>query len=379
MATPPGWWKSPSPTEAPGDLFYTVNYSPTFDDPLARLYLRGRDIESTGVSSFLQQLDAYPTDGRNRAVAIHVISPAVSFLDKGKSTLSIKREPTLGGDIGSGLNAAGRVLLRDKKHHERNGARIHRKGTGGNRRRSPADVLRRHARCDGSCLQQWSVRRSHTNPVLFSGPLIQVTAGRSWPANTLQDILVQYQVDHGPLEGLVREARGALREPHPLLKFHWARSKSPTTSYPSSSLTRSSMWKRRGLTRSGRSTPGRALRHGNRLGKRATGRSGRELFARAEGGTTSSSSSTMQMLRATGLPTPSLRRRSGCRIIQSKSSISVFGCRRRSRVWGSRDEYGKGNSRSGCRTGSPRQSGSGSWVSGLFLPRRRSGHASGWS
>jgi DNA topoisomerase VI subunit B len=78
-------------TEDPGDLFYGINYSPSFDDPLARLPLAAGDLCTTGAASFLAQMDAYPDGIRYRAAAIHVISPGVSFLDKGKTTLAVPR------------------------------------------------------------------------------------------------------------------------------------------------------------------------------------------------------------------------------------------------------------------------------------------------
>ena len=78
-------------TEEPGEVFYAVNYSPTFADPLAGTYLAAGNVYSTGAASFLRSCDAYPdhrNDGR-RAAAIHVICPAVQFLDKGKTTLAV--------------------------------------------------------------------------------------------------------------------------------------------------------------------------------------------------------------------------------------------------------------------------------------------------
>jgi DNA topoisomerase VI subunit B len=74
-------------TTVPGELFYGINYSPAFDDPLARLLLSAGDITATGSASMLRQLGAYP-DGRSHcAAAIHLITPAAAFLDKGKTTL----------------------------------------------------------------------------------------------------------------------------------------------------------------------------------------------------------------------------------------------------------------------------------------------------
>ena len=78
-------------TERPGELYYAVNYSPTFDDPLARLPLAAGEVFTTGAESFLRQVDAYPDGGNHRAAAIHVICPALQFLDRGKTTLEVPR------------------------------------------------------------------------------------------------------------------------------------------------------------------------------------------------------------------------------------------------------------------------------------------------
>jgi DNA topoisomerase VI subunit B len=78
-------------TVEPGELHFAVNYSPTFDDPLARLPLDAGELRTTGAKSFLQQVDAYPDGHANRAAAIHVICPAAQFLDKGKTALAVPR------------------------------------------------------------------------------------------------------------------------------------------------------------------------------------------------------------------------------------------------------------------------------------------------
>jgi len=76
-------------TVEPGELHFAVNYSPTFDDPLARLPLDAGELRTVGAAAFLRQVDAYPDGYANRAAAIHVISPALHFLDKGKTTLAV--------------------------------------------------------------------------------------------------------------------------------------------------------------------------------------------------------------------------------------------------------------------------------------------------
>jgi DNA topoisomerase VI subunit B len=78
-------------TTEPGELHYAVNYSPTFGDPLARLPLAAGEVFTTGAESFLRQVDAYPDGDSHRAAAIHVICPALQFLDRGKTTLEVPR------------------------------------------------------------------------------------------------------------------------------------------------------------------------------------------------------------------------------------------------------------------------------------------------
>lgn len=76
-------------TDSPGELFFAVNYSPTFGDPLAQLPLDAGELRTVGAAAFLRQADAYPDGRSNRAAAVHLISPVLNFLDKGKSTLAV--------------------------------------------------------------------------------------------------------------------------------------------------------------------------------------------------------------------------------------------------------------------------------------------------
>jgi hypothetical protein len=76
-------------TTQPGELHFAVNYSPTFGDTLARLPLDAGELRTVGAASFLRQVDAYPDGSSLRAAAIHLICPALHFLDKGKTTLAV--------------------------------------------------------------------------------------------------------------------------------------------------------------------------------------------------------------------------------------------------------------------------------------------------
>jgi hypothetical protein len=76
-------------------LFYGVNYSPTFGDPLEDLRLKGPEYSSNGVKQFL--IDGYahpkcPTPGDpgprgGTAAAVHIVTPAPLFMERGKSRL----------------------------------------------------------------------------------------------------------------------------------------------------------------------------------------------------------------------------------------------------------------------------------------------------
>jgi len=85
-----GSWRSPWPRPSDRGSCSTRSTTPrasTIPRP-ARVGCRRSRLD--GAASFLRQLDAYPDGSNNRAAAIHLISPAVSFLDKGKCTLALR-------------------------------------------------------------------------------------------------------------------------------------------------------------------------------------------------------------------------------------------------------------------------------------------------
>jgi hypothetical protein len=82
-----------------------VNFAPTFDDPLSDERLACKEFEARGVRAFLAQGYALPAEGspghylRGRqpeevAVAVHIITPAPVFLDRGKTRLLLTEEET---------------------------------------------------------------------------------------------------------------------------------------------------------------------------------------------------------------------------------------------------------------------------------------------
>ena len=82
-------------TETPGELFHAVNFSPTFDDPLAGTRFRGPEFAAHGIEGFLGASHASPLGGvweepsALTAAAAHIVLPAPTFLDRGKTRLKL--------------------------------------------------------------------------------------------------------------------------------------------------------------------------------------------------------------------------------------------------------------------------------------------------
>src|SRR5262249_41044834 len=112
-------------TERPGRFFHGVNFSPTFDDPLARTALRADEFGAWGASGFLQTAGAHPgtTDARGpfTAAALHLVCPALEFLDKGKTTLRVP--DAMAERISAALWGAVRDLYREGERRRKDAAR----------------------------------------------------------------------------------------------------------------------------------------------------------------------------------------------------------------------------------------------------------------
>jgi len=83
--------------EQPGHLYTAINYSPTFGDPLEGTTLAGPKFKASGIRGFLSQAHALPRSDRawyyapaSVAAAAHIITPAPTFLDRGKTRLDME-------------------------------------------------------------------------------------------------------------------------------------------------------------------------------------------------------------------------------------------------------------------------------------------------
>jgi hypothetical protein len=81
-----------------GELFHLLNFSPTYDDPLSNTLLTAEKVSRYGFRGFMKACYAYSyaedwePAKRNVSIALHIVSPAFEFLDRGKTRVSLPAE-----------------------------------------------------------------------------------------------------------------------------------------------------------------------------------------------------------------------------------------------------------------------------------------------
>jgi DNA topoisomerase VI subunit A len=116
-------------TERPGDVFYGLNYSVPFSDPLSTttlIYDGQERLENQGLTAFLKDTGVFNGTryGKtiNTAAAVHLVMPLLPTLDRGKSRLEISAD--LATAIAETIATAAKVLTKEfviyRKHQERN-------------------------------------------------------------------------------------------------------------------------------------------------------------------------------------------------------------------------------------------------------------------
>jgi hypothetical protein len=116
-------------TNRPGQFFHGVNFSPTFTDPFAGTKLgQDQEVDGYGVAGYLSNAHAFQVDYHyssplpfHSAVAMHLVSPALQFRDKGKTHLTVPKDLAIA--VGEALWDATRVLYRDGEKRKKDAAR----------------------------------------------------------------------------------------------------------------------------------------------------------------------------------------------------------------------------------------------------------------
>ncbi|MHB8117957.1 MAG: hypothetical protein ACYDHX_04410 [Methanothrix sp.] len=103
-------------------MFHALNFSPTFEDPLASTLLFTEKVAAHGFENFMKECYAHPAGSilsirRNVAVALHIISPALEFLDRGKTRINVPDQ--IADLVAQALWSVGKVFFKEGKQRER--------------------------------------------------------------------------------------------------------------------------------------------------------------------------------------------------------------------------------------------------------------------
>jgi hypothetical protein len=213
-------------TLRPGRFFHGINFSPCYEDPFQGINLPGKEVSGYGVSGYLSNAHAYKSQEHfwrlpfNSAVAVHLVSPALQFLDKGKTRLDVPKE--LAKAVGGTLWDASKVLYREGERRNKDAERQQRADEKRDKIKDDKDVdltkvmpkampeSLEHATGDGAY-------RVSTHMLFYSArKFFQKYTSRELKSQYFeQQLLPRYIRKHPEIEKrLYREARGTLYEPH---------------------------------------------------------------------------------------------------------------------------------------------------------------------
>lgn len=212
-------------SERPGDLYHGVNFSPTYDDPLSGNSLHSPDFRAHSFRDFLANGHASPIDfdepGAPRTAAVmHLVCPALEFLDRGKTRLKIPAP--MAEAISKALWGAAKSFYKEGEARRKDAPRSsradynrfiqHRRKTEWSQKDAVFQVLPEAiVNATGDGLFPVSAR----NLYYQVRPLLQDYIDKELDYNYFsQSLLVQYQEQHGAIQGLYYDPRGVLYEPH---------------------------------------------------------------------------------------------------------------------------------------------------------------------
>jgi hypothetical protein len=121
-------------TEEPGEVFYGINHSPTYEDPVAGTFLSSAAKDGGpygyGALGFLKAAHAFrdddyyaeDIDAPSTAAIVHIIAAAPATLDRGKTRLSVADDWRFRYDLALTLWAVTQTLHKEAKKRERDAA-----------------------------------------------------------------------------------------------------------------------------------------------------------------------------------------------------------------------------------------------------------------
>jgi DNA topoisomerase VI subunit B len=208
-----------------GAVFHAINFSPSFSDPLAGDWLAAaNEVRASGFLGFMEGCYANPYSSRravksNVAIFLHIISPALQFLDRGKTRLQLPKQ--VEDLVAKALWSVGKTFHAEGKRREKDAVRQHKREQEREReQKTKEDSL------VGACYKCLpdAIRATTADGTLpvsskdlhyYVRPMIQehTTKTLKYPYFD-QTILVGFQKKFGKIKGLYHDPRGYLYEPH---------------------------------------------------------------------------------------------------------------------------------------------------------------------
>ncbi|HEY7157265.1 MAG TPA: ATP-binding protein [Gemmataceae bacterium] len=207
-------------TRKPGRFFHGLNFSPSFEDPFPDTHLAWEDIVAYGAGSFFERAHAHPRSNSScyTAAAIHLTTPNLIVLDKGKTHVKIPEE--LAEKIARALWLATKVLYKEEERRRKDAAKQERadcqRGISQARNLPLTEFMEDVMPAALEHATGWKYRVS-THTLFYSArPEFQKYTDRILESQYFEhDLLPKYLRQHPEYaKWLYREPRGVLYEPH---------------------------------------------------------------------------------------------------------------------------------------------------------------------
>jgi DNA topoisomerase VI subunit B len=207
-----------------GDLFHLLNFSPTYDDPLSNTSLTTDEVSRRGFDSFMKACYAHPDAEdweparRNVSIAMHIVSPAFQFLDRGKTRVSLPEE--VANKVADCLWAVCKSFYIEGEKRRKDAYRQARHEEKQEKQRQQRDrpKVSLAKAVDAVMLDSLAKVANFLVSVrdLFYvvRDKIQQYTSRELEYTYFSGLLVKYEQDHGKIPNLYRDPRGFLYEPH---------------------------------------------------------------------------------------------------------------------------------------------------------------------
>jgi hypothetical protein len=206
-----------------GEFWTGLNFSPTFEDPLAQTYFDADHVHGTGLTNVLRRTYALPGDVETpaTAVAVHLVSPTLEFLDRGKTRLKLAY--WMGALVEKALKTTTKTLYQDGEQRRKNAAKAERQAEA--RERAAARKTPETTRKEAVFAVMWEAWEHASGNGQYEvsarflyypvRKLIQAWTDKELDFNYFsQDLVIEYQRTVRPLPGLYYDPRGVLYEPH---------------------------------------------------------------------------------------------------------------------------------------------------------------------